>query len=383
MDLLKNGTRDNIEKIIKVSSERTEMLQGITTEEKIYKYKLFWERKSVPRPIIGFDVGGYFPFQRFGVFKRLEKGDLLEPEMLNPSEFLDDYEAYYQQSTIVNDDLIKGVAPISAIPWMELMLGCSAEIGEESIWALPLKARMDELENLTLQDDNAWLKKYLEFLEALVQHAGGRYPVGQPVLRGITDLHGVLRGYAEALIDCMVEPERVKELARRLVDVCIKVFRKQYEVIPPYFDGYFQETYMLWTPGIIIRYQGDATGNFSPKIYKEIFQEYDRLIVEAFPYSLIHLHNSSLFLIDYFLGIEKIDVFQINLDTTGMTMEDELPYLKKVQDKKRCLLLRGTYTLNDLLLIRDNLSPSGLCIQIVRNNNLEAEQFSECLIDLW
>jgi hypothetical protein len=69
--------------------------------------------------------------------------------------------------------------------------------------------------------------------------------------------------------------------------------------------------------------------------------------------------------LDYFLEIEEIDVFQINRDVVGMRREEMIPYLKKVQDQKRRLLIRGSLTKDDLHLIHANLSPVGLILQIV------------------
>ena len=351
--------------------------------EKIDKYRKFWNREAVHRPIIGFDVGGYFPFQRFKSFRSFKRGDILEPNMIKTKDYLSDYESFYNESVQVQDDLIKGVAPIPAIPWMELMIGCSAEIAEDSIWARERRLPPEDIIGLSIDDKNVWLEKYLEFLFELVQSSNGRYPVSQPILRGISDLYGVLRGHSEALIDCLEVPEIVSEGAQYLKDAFLKVIERQYDVIEPYIGGYYIEQYMLWAPDRIIRIQEDASGNFSPDIYRNLFQKFDRAIASSFPYTLIHLHNSSLFLIDLFLGIEEIDVFQINLDSTGMTVEEEIPYLKKIQNKGRCLLLRGAYTLDDLALIRNKLSNEGLCIQIICENKSEADNLIPHINDIW
>ncbi len=45
-----------------------------------------------------------------------------------------------------------------------------------------------------------------------------------------------------------------------------------------------------------------------------------------------------------------------------------IPYLKKVQDQNRRLLIRGALTEGDLTLMKTHLSPRGLILQIVLNN---------------
>ena len=75
-------------------------------------------------------------------------------------------------------------------------------------------------------------------------------------------------------------------------------------------------------------------------------------------------------------------MFQINRDLVGMRTEEMIPYLKKVQDQKRRLLIRGSMTKDDLRLIHANLSPAGLILQIVLNDADETEDYIEFINDL-
>ena len=353
-----------------------------SVEEKIKGYQNFWDLAEVQKPLIGFDMGGFFPIQWFSALKEIKKNVFLQPELLIVDNYLDDYTKLYKRSASVNDDLIKGVSPIPAIPWLEAMLGCSVEISGESIWARERNADWGVLERLSLEQNNPWLQKYLEFLDALVRNADGEYPVSQPILRGITDLIGALRGNTEALIDTLESPDRIKTLAARCADAIIKVSQMQYEILRPFHGGYLIEQFGIWAPGIIVRLQEDISAVYSPQIYCDLIQAFDRQIAAAFPYCLIHLHNSSLFLLDYFLEIEEIDVFQINRDVVGMSTEEMIPYLKRVQDQKRRLLIRGSLTKEDLRLMHANLSPTGLILQIVINHADATEDYIEFINDL-
>ena len=75
-------------------------------------------------------------------------------------------------------------------------------------------------------------------------------------------------------------------------------------------------------------------------------------------------------------------MFQINRDLVGMRTEEMIPYLKRVQDQKRRLLIRGALTKEDLRLIHANLSPSGLILQIVLDQADATEGFIEFINDL-
>ena len=53
-------------------------------EEKLSAYKDFWNRKSVSRPLVGIDVGGWFPFQRFNALSSIPDGGNISGSMLSP-----------------------------------------------------------------------------------------------------------------------------------------------------------------------------------------------------------------------------------------------------------------------------------------------------------
>ncbi|MBD3307198.1 hypothetical protein GF339_12275 [candidate division KSB3 bacterium] len=346
-------------------------------EDKIRAYQKFWQREEVSRPLIGFDIGGFFSLRRFPALCELEDGAVLSPELLAPENYLAEYEAFYRRSAAIADDLIKGVAPIPAIPWIEAMLGCQVRISQasQSIWVEERNASWEELETLQLEDDNPWLLTYLDFLAALERQAEGRYPVGQPFFRGITDLIGALRGHNQALIDCLEQPQRIRRLAHQCADVLSDVTRKQYEVIQPYQDGYFVEQFSLWSPDITVRLQEDASAIYSPRLYRDLIQDADRALAGAFPYSLIHLHSSSLFLLDDFLAITDMDAFEVNKDVGGLSVEEMLPFFQTIQAHDRCLVIRGELTREDIAVMQNQLSPNGLLLQIVVDQVSAIDQY--------
>lgn len=349
-------------------------------EEKIGFYQGFWKREEREAPLLGLDGGGFFPFQRFSALDSLRNEKFLAPEMLEVDSFLEDYQKYYHSATKIPDHLLKGLSPIPAIPWMEAIVGCQVKIAGDSIWALERQASWEELERVENIEGNPWLEKYLEFVAALNER---NYPVGQPIMRGVSDLLGALRGHEQSLIDGLREPERVKDLAHRLAYSIIDTFKRQFEEITPYYNGYIIEQYSVWADDKIIRMQEDASAIYSPQLYQELLQSPDSLIASAFPYTLLHLHSSSLFLLPYFLEIEGVDLFQINKDVGGMEVDKMLPFFLQVQEEERGLLIRGLLTEADLLLIKEHLSPIGLILQVVLDETYTAEEYITLFQQVW
>jgi len=346
----------------------------IEFEEKLARYREFWDLKAVKKPLIGFDVGGWFPFQRYADLRCIQEKGFIEPDMLDARRSLPDYAAFRARSLEVPDDFIKGVCPIQAIPWMEAILGCRLQRSDQSVWAVERKASWEELKGLSLSENSPWFKKYIEFVRTLTENSKGEYPVGLPILRGVSDIMGVLRGHTEAIIDLIESPEESLALAKSAADAMIALVKAHHGAAVPFHGGHFIEVYSMWAPGPLVRMQEDASAVFSPDLYRQIVQEQDRRIAQAFPYSLLHLHSSSLFLLDDFLAIKEIGVFQVNRDVGEMGMPELIPYLKRIQKAGRRIFLRGPLDAEDLKLVAKELSPTGLMVQSVVGTTDQARE---------
>ena len=263
-------------------------------EEKIEKYLQFWSNNGMDRPLLGFSLGGYFPFMSFKGSSGFRVGGHLAPEMINPEAFLDDYERIVDSWGRVEDDVIRAVAPLPGFPWLEAMVGCPVRVSTESVWAEPRNASWEELEGLNISSENPWLQKYLEFLEALVEHAEGRYPVGQPFFRGVSDLMAALRGSDRLILDMYDAPDKVLRLAEACTSIFKKVIEHHFEIVPEFDGGYVVEQFALWAPDRVVRLQEDASALYSPKFYRDLLRPYDAELAASYRYNVIHLHSSSL-----------------------------------------------------------------------------------------
>jgi hypothetical protein len=348
-----------------------------TVAGKIDRYRRFWDRTPVERPLIGFSVGGWFPLQSYRAMQKRRGKAALAPDDLNPEEFLDDYEGVVALWDGVEDDMIRGLAPIPPFPWLETMLGCRIQIGAESIWAEEGGFEYADLPRVDFTDENPWRRKYLDFVVTLKGHFGDRVPVGQPILRGPSDMIAAMRGSSEMIFDFYDHPDDFRRLAERCTDFAIGLVRAQHEITGPFAGGYLIEQLGIWAPDRLARLQEDSSALFSPDLYTTLLQPWDRRMADAFPYAAIHLHSSSLFLLDRILDIESLGCIQINKDVGNAAIAEMMPFFKMVQARRRSLLIRGKLDLDDLTLLRSDLSPDGLYLQIVMETADETRKFRE------
>jgi hypothetical protein len=348
-----------------------------TLRDKLRKYRAFWANAPMERPLIGFSLGGWFPLQTYTALGRFLGRKGIAAEELVPEDYLADYDRLVASWNGVEDDVIRAVAPLPPFPWLEAMLGSSVQVGNEAIWTLEGGFEYADLDKLDLSSGNPWRRKYLEFVAALKGHFGDLCPVGQPILRGVSDMIAALRGASQMIFDLYDTPEPFQRLARRCTDLLLELVEEQQKITGAFAGGYEVEQLALWAPDRIIRMQEDGSAFFSPALYVQHLQDEDERQASAFPYSVIHLHSSSLFLLNRILDVEPLKCIQINKDVGGAEVPKMLPFLRMVQDRGKRLLIRGKLDHDDLNLLRRELTPKGLYLQIVVEGSAETQGFRD------
>ncbi|MGD0501087.1 MAG: hypothetical protein ABSC23_21975 [Bryobacteraceae bacterium] len=326
------------------------------------------------RPMVGFSLAGWFPFDEFAACRAWASADYLTPDMIDPEAFLPDHVRMLREGEWMDDDMIRGACPGQvAIPWLPGMLGCRMRILPHSVvgeerhldWGEALQVRLDR--------QNPWRRKYLEFADALVRVSAGSFPVSHAAELGPTDLLAVLRSHTQSVWDLADEPEK----SRQLLELTGEIFRALTEELwmrlPLFHGGYFDAQYSLWAPGPIVRLQEDATALYSPAYYRALVQPVDRKVAAHFANSFIHLHSTSMFLLDAFLECEGIRCFEVNRDALGPPVREMAGHFRKVQRAAKPLLIRGSFEPDEMRCLIDSLDPRGLFLNIMVRDRKEVE----------
>jgi hypothetical protein len=336
----------------------------------------FWmKRNSVP--VVSYRRGDFFFSRHFkAAADLLVPGRIITPEILDVSEFLSDYERMYQESLETEQSGFWSGEPYTGIPWMEAILGCRITAGESSFTSEPLPTDKSLEASFVLDQNNPWLLKYLEFTRELVTLSDGRFPVGQPIMRGPTDMTGALLGQSELIFHLFDNPLEMKELILSVTGVFIEVMRLQNQLIPTWNGGSSIGFYHLWAPGDVIWFQDDLSSVLSPELYREFYLSAARRIASRASFNLMHLHPSSFFILEDLLQIEEIKVIEVNKDIGGSELNEMMPELQKILRVKN-LVFWGDLTLEDLKEIKRNLPSQGLHLNIVKSSPEEIKEISE------
>jgi hypothetical protein len=341
---------------------------------KIERYKAFWNRAGVKRPLVGFSFVGWFPVSEFEACRGWASADCLTPEMVDPEAFLPDHLRMLREGEAIDDDLIRGACPAQvAIPWLHGILGSTLRILPKNILGEDRHLSWDEALAVRLDHGHPWFRKYMEFADALVRAANGGFPVSHSPQSGPTDLHAALRGHTESVLDLVDEPAKSAELLWRLGEILRDATGEIWKRLPLFHGGYFDAQYSLWAPGAIIRMQEDATAVYSPALYRRFVQPVDRMLAGGFANSFIHLHSTSMFLLDALLEVGEIQCFQVNNDVAGPPVKDMVRYFQRIQAAGKPLLIRGSFTCDEMRLLMDSLTPRGLFLNIMAGGMQEVE----------
>jgi hypothetical protein len=97
------------------------------------------------------------------------------------------------------------------------------------------------------------------------------------------------------------------------------------------------------------------------------------MIAKQFACNFIHLHSTSMLMLDAFLEIEELRCFEINIEPFNIPVEGMIKYFRMVQEADRPLLIRGSLTEDEARLLMDSLDPRGLYLHIMPGSKEEVD----------
>jgi len=341
-------------------------------EKSIERWKIFWERK---KPIDRIPIIIRCPFN---YTKKWEEC------CLNPSCYLNYWEAKFKQRLPLIDDYIPAFSTNLKVGLIGAILGCKLEFSQGTSWSShPIINRWDQLDYLKFSTQNKWylyLKKLTEFM---VEKSRGQIDVGIANLLGPGDIMSTLRGTSNLCLDFFDNPSKVHELAIFSIESWKKVMEMQLNTIL-HVTGGTVDDYMYWTPGNGVRFTEDVSVAISPKTYQDFFFPYDQMIINCMDFVWLHLHSGSIHLVEEFIKLENLKGIQLINDNPNLIKLNKLiPCMQKIQKSNLCLILRK-FTWKEINEILPNLSGRGLLIDLNNDYDLCGSiEEAQDLLQIW
>lgn len=332
------------------------MPRVVSDQEKIARFRAFWTRSETDRPLIGATIAT-FPSVR--AVRR--SAGLVEPDDLDIQENLKELDEEWEAWREVMGDAMFVANPLWAFPWTLAMAGCPIKRDADNLWALPTLDDWKQLERLRFDPNNRWFKRQIEFTQALVRHAAGRYPVGAgQLMLGPIDMMMQVRGQDRLALDLYDAPEMVFALGQRCVDLCASVIHALYAFVPTHLGGRAGTIRYFWAPGEFVETAEDISFMMSPALHRRFVAPLHRALSQRFPYTLVHLHSAQLHTVAALLDVEEITAIQITPDF-GEDLVPKIPIMAQILRRKP-LLIHGVMSVASAQEIMRALSPRGLAL---------------------
>ena len=226
-------------------------------------------------------------------------------------------------------------------------------------------------------------------IEALVSKADVAYPIALPNVRIASDMMGAARGAMQFPLDCYDYPGESKQLATICTDLYITVVEKMESLLPRFEGGYAARDYDLWAPEKIAVTQEDYSALLSPRFNQDFILPHHNRIARRYEYSLVHLHPSSIHVLDQFLDMPELTAVELNYEPGGPDLDTMIPVWRRIQRKKPLVIALyglcgpdGTVGLGpleekELSRLVAELDPRGLALFIIASNAEHARKLTE------
>jgi 5-methyltetrahydrofolate--homocysteine methyltransferase len=269
--------------------------------------------------------------------------------------------------------------PLWAFPWNMAMAGCPIKRDADNLWALPALDDWKQLDRLRFDPNNRWFRRQLEFTQALVGHAVGRYPVGAgQLMLGPVDMMMQLRGQERLALDFYDSPEMVLALGQKCVDLCAAAVHALYAVVPTHLGGRAGTIRCFWAPGEFVETAEDISFMLSPALHRRFAAPLHQALGQRFPYTMVHLHSAQLHTVPTLLDVDQIAAIEITPDF-GEDLVPKIPILARILERKP-LLIHGVLTVATGREIMRALPTRGLALLLRCDTPAEAAKVLDSLL---
>ncbi len=341
-----------------------------------------WFDRQNDRPLFGFTLGSYYPLHRYPEGAKDLDG-IIRPEDIVVEKFFDDTDRLYGLHEDAGGDFLFSSAPFMGVPWVEAALGCGVEADHTtgSTRSLPPPGFASHALVPEFSEQDPWVAKMIEFIPALATHSRGRYPVGNTLMRGVTDLLSALYGGENFIYRMCDEPDEVRSVISQLTELWITFGRCLLEHLPLFHGGTGSFLYGLWRPGKLIWLQEDAAALLSPTMYEEFILPADRAIAAAFDHIVIHLHPTRFIPTKYLVETD-LSAIELHIDHDGPRAETLWDHYKLISASKP-LCIWGDVTREDLEFIFTQVPHQGLAVNTIVESPDEAHALWEAVAGIW
>ncbi len=256
------------------------------------------------------------------------------------------------------------------------------KITDDAVFIEPLDLGKDPYPDLDLIRGEYWQSWIKDATEKAVRSSRGKYFV-QPAYGATTgDTLGLLIGFGKVFTCIKDNPQWVKGSLDKIADAIIRLYNDLFPIVSSSgLEGYV-DWVGCWSHDRNIAVDCDIGNMISAETFKDIFLPSILKIMDIAKYRIYHLDGiDQLRLVDILLEINDLHAFQWAPGVGKEAIMQWLPLIKKIQDKKKSIVLYCTS--EEVLPLLKEVRPEGLCLSVSCTDSSEAESIVELVEKLY
>ena len=298
-----------------------------------------------------------------------------------PEERIAFWDALLAESAAVEDDSVPAAylseldqGLYGGLVGGEVRFLCDPKMGRISSMVPPVLKDWSELEELRIDEDHPWFKRYLTQLELFVERSGGKFGVSHFILIDALNFIFELFGATETYLSLTDRPEMV----RQGIDFAFELNTAVQDV---FFDrvglccGGTCSNKAQWVPGRIVSESVDPFHMTSVADFERWGREPVERILDRYDGGVLHIHGNGRHLLEAVCSVRGLKVIEMG-DDLGFVPAIEIVDELRARAGDVPLTVRADYSSFAERLDRDAL-PGGI-IYVVREVP-DAETANRCM----
>jgi hypothetical protein len=213
----------------------------------------------------------------------------------------------------LDDDVLPAICPHFGIAEHSAWLGLEVRLQEDTSLPVPAIRSPEDLDRLTLDENNRWFRYMKEGYAHLRSRQDGSFLLSVRGTMAPMDLANALRG-DELFIDVLAEPE----FAHRLIKFCTQALRWYYPKLLAWAGevaGGHVFSFGGWLgPGCIGHLSNDAAMLCGPEVYEQFGLPYEREQTAGYRMVLYHVHNEKMHFLPRLVTLPNLALLEVSTD---------------------------------------------------------------------
>jgi len=261
---------------------------------------------------------------------------------------------YWNKRKSIDDDLLPALTPWYGIAEHTAFVGGKVDFSEETSWHHQVMKTYDDINKISLDANNIYLKLVIDGLKYIKEKAKGEFFTKFRGADGPMDVANVIRGN-DMFYDIYEHPDELKNLMEFCSEAVMFTLNKQKEIVDEVGGGVITGFDVWMEKGSVGHISEDASTMISVEQYNEFGRPYTYNVTKNYDHVFMHIHSLGEHNLPSIVSIDNIDVVEISNDPNSKrAIEVYKKYREFLKNKVVCVLLTKKEIMDNIEFLKKN-----------------------------